>query len=161
MRDKYRLVKRTQLKRSDVDRIGSDAEITYDVEIFDDDDFYQQLLKDIIEKKTAQIDDPVYMSRRWLEIENLRQKRSKKKKVDTKASKGRRIRYLVIPQLVNYYPSMPESVSWSHEMRNQLMKSLFVSDSQIYLCIHEKLPVNVTVIVVYNFTREFFDIFSK
>lgn len=35
----------------------------YDVELFDDDDFYQQLLKELIERKTASVVDPVEMSR--------------------------------------------------------------------------------------------------
>lgn len=35
----------------------------YDAEIFDDDDFYQQLLKDLIERKTADVVGPTEMSR--------------------------------------------------------------------------------------------------
>jgi hypothetical protein len=34
-----------------------------DPEIFDDDDFYQQLLKDLIDRRSADINDPVAMSR--------------------------------------------------------------------------------------------------
>uniref|UniRef100_A0A915C500 Protein AATF n=1 Tax=Parascaris univalens TaxID=6257 RepID=A0A915C500_PARUN len=127
MADKHRLIRRTQTKRSDTERIGDNAEAAYDVEIFDDDDFYQQLLKDLIERKSAEIVDPIEMSKQWLEMQKLRQKRSKNKKVDTKASKGRKIRYVVIPKLVNYYPSFPEKVKWSHETRNQLFKSLFAA----------------------------------
>ncbi|KAM3727950.1 Protein AATF [Dirofilaria immitis] len=127
MNEKHRLLRRTQMKRHDIDRIGSDESNNYDAEIFDDDDFYQQLLKELIEKKSANVVDPVEMSRQWLEIEKLRQKRSKRKKVDTKASKGRKIRYVVIPKLVNFFPSMAEKATWSHEKRNQLFKSLFSS----------------------------------
>uniref|UniRef100_F1L3J8 Protein AATF n=1 Tax=Ascaris suum TaxID=6253 RepID=F1L3J8_ASCSU len=127
MADKHRLIRRTQTKRSDAERIGGNAEATYDVELFDDDDFYQQLLKDLIERKSAEVVDPIEMSKQWLEMQKLRQKRSKNKKVDTKASKGRKIRYVVIPKLVNYYPSSPEKVKWSHETRNQLFKSLFAA----------------------------------
>ncbi|VDN02284.1 unnamed protein product [Thelazia callipaeda] len=122
MSEKHRLIRRTQMKRHDVDRMGSTEDSSYDVEIFDDDDFYQQLLKELIEKKTASLH-----LRQWLEIQKLRQKRSKRKKVDTKASKGRKIRYVAIPKLVNFFPSMAESAKWSHEMRNQLFKSLFTS----------------------------------
>ncbi|KAL3991095.1 Apoptosis-antagonizing transcription factor C-terminal family protein [Acanthocheilonema viteae] len=127
MSEKHRLLRRTQVKRHDVDRIGADENNNYDAEIFDDDDFYQRLLKELIERKSANVIDPVEMSRQWLEIQKLRQKRSKRKKVDTKASKGRKIRYVVIPKLVNFFPSMAEKATWSHEKRNQLFKSLFSS----------------------------------
>ncbi|KHN77005.1 Protein AATF [Toxocara canis] len=125
MADKHRLIRRTQTKRSDTERIGGNPETTFDVELFDDDDFYQQLLKDLIERKSAEVVDPIEMSKQWLEMQKLRQKRSKNKKIDTKASKGRKIRYVVIPKLVNYFPSTPEKVKWTHETRNQLFKSLF------------------------------------
>ncbi|VDK87425.1 unnamed protein product [Onchocerca ochengi] len=127
MNEKHRLIRRTQMKRHDVDRIGGNENNNYDTEIFDDDDFYQQLLKELIERKSANVIDPVEMSRQWLEIQKLRQKRSKRRKVDTKASKGRKIRYIVIPKLVNFFPSMVEKATWSHEKRNQLFKSLFSS----------------------------------
>uniref|UniRef100_A0A0R3RGE4 Protein AATF n=1 Tax=Elaeophora elaphi TaxID=1147741 RepID=A0A0R3RGE4_9BILA len=125
MNEKHRLLRRTQLKRHNVDRIGTDESNDYDSEIFDDDDFYQQLLKELIERKSANVVDPVEMSRQWLEIQKLREKRSKRKKVDTKASKGRKIRYVAIPKLVNFFPSMAEKATWSHEKRNHLFKSLF------------------------------------
>ena len=35
----------------------------YDQEIFDDDDFYHQLLRELIERKTSEINDPVEISR--------------------------------------------------------------------------------------------------
>ncbi|VDK67791.1 unnamed protein product [Litomosoides sigmodontis] len=127
MNEKQRLLRRTQMKRYDADRIGSDEGNNYDAEIFDDDDFYQQLLKELIERKSANVVDPVEMSRQWLEIQKLREKRSRRKKVDTKASKGRKIRYVAIPKLVNFFPSMAEKATWSHEKRNQLFKSLFSS----------------------------------
>lgn len=66
------------------------------------------------------------LCRQWLEVQKLRQKRSKHKVVDTRASKGRKIRYVTIPKLVNFYPTMPEVVLWSHEKRNELFKSLFL-----------------------------------
>ncbi|MFH4973395.1 hypothetical protein AB6A40_000104 [Gnathostoma spinigerum] len=127
MSDKPRLIRRTQTKRSDIDRLGGNAELLQDVEIFDDDDFYQQLLKDLIDNKAQNVNDPIEMSRQWLAVQNLRQKRTKKKKVDTKASKGRKIRYVAIPKLLNFQPSMPDSIKWSHETRNQLFSSLFQS----------------------------------
>ena len=35
----------------------------YDEEIYDDDDFYHQMLRELIEKKTTDVNDPVALSR--------------------------------------------------------------------------------------------------
>lgn len=56
-----------------------------DVEVFDDTDFYQQLLRDVIDARGNGVgggDD-------WMVVQ--KQKKAKKK-VDTKASKGRKLR---------------------------------------------------------------------
>ncbi|KAL5006937.1 hypothetical protein ScPMuIL_015743 [Solemya velum] len=143
--DRSRLVKRTQLKRTSYrvlgreekteetpseleltekadSRLSSEHLKTYDLEIFDDDDFYHQLLRELIERKTSDMNDPVALSRQWLEIQKLRSK--VKKKVDTRASKGRKIRYDIHPKLVNFMAS-EEGHLWSDESRNDLFKSLF------------------------------------
>ena len=36
---------------------------SYDAEIFDDSDFYHQLLRELIERKTADVKDPLEISR--------------------------------------------------------------------------------------------------
>ncbi|XP_058416440.1 protein AATF isoform X2 [Diceros bicornis minor] len=115
--DKERLLRRTQTKRS-VYRVLGKPEPTaqpvpenlpgqpeilpeapanahlkdLDEEIFDDDDFYHQLLRELIERKTSSLDpnDQVAMGRQWLAIQKLRSKIHKK--VDRKASKGRKLR---------------------------------------------------------------------
>ena len=54
--------------------------------------FSLQLLRELIERKMNYTEgsDPTAMGRQWLELQKLRNKA--KKKVDTKASKGRKIR---------------------------------------------------------------------
>uniref|UniRef100_A0A8C7L0X8 Apoptosis antagonizing transcription factor n=1 Tax=Oncorhynchus kisutch TaxID=8019 RepID=A0A8C7L0X8_ONCKI len=112
--DKDRLLRRTQTRRSEYRVLGkleATAPVTetttaggevlkanthlkdLDEEIFDDDDFYHQLLRELIERKTSAADpnDQVAMGRQWLAIQKLRSKI--KKKVDTKASKGRKFIY--------------------------------------------------------------------
>ncbi|WAR03328.1 AATF-like protein [Mya arenaria] len=144
--DKDRLVRRSQLKRSAYRVLGmvpkpqqpeitpteemedepvlpsADEEKDYDVEIFDDDDFYHQMLRELIEKKTTDVNDPVALSRQWLEIQRLRSKN--KKKVDTKASKGRKVRYNVHKKLVNFMAPV-DNCEWTDEARDDLFKSLF------------------------------------
>lgn len=142
LQDEHRLIKRTQLKRSlyrvlgkpEVSEVMTDEKIQddkpvskqdlilrdYDPEIFDDDDFYRQLLKDVIESKSVGIDPAVL--RKQLEIQNIRNKI--KRRVDTKASKGRKIRYDVHPKLVNFMAPI-ETSAISDEARDNLLKSLF------------------------------------
>ncbi|KPJ09558.1 Protein AATF [Papilio machaon] len=138
--DRNKLIRRTQLKRSEYDIIGykktEENEETNDntvirdrkdndeyiPEIFDDSDFYHQLLRELIECKSADISDPVQLSRQWIALQQMRSKM--KRKVDTKATKGRRIKYVVHNQLVNYM-APEKSVSWTDESKNELYSSLF------------------------------------
>ena len=68
---------------------NDEADKEYDGEIFDDDDFYHQLLRELIERKTEGVTDPLRLGQKWLQIQKMRNKI--KKKVDTKASKGRKL----------------------------------------------------------------------
>lgn len=136
--DKNKLVRKTQLKRSEFEVVGKSkvAEKTkdenrepeeYDTEIYDDTDFYHQLLRELIEVKSGDITDPVQMSRQWIALQNLRSKM--KRKIDTKATKGRKIRYVVHSKLVNFMAPMNES-SWTEEAKNELYSSLFSSNKK-------------------------------
>uniref|UniRef100_A0A0N4ZNF2 Protein AATF n=1 Tax=Parastrongyloides trichosuri TaxID=131310 RepID=A0A0N4ZNF2_PARTI len=127
MADKARLLRRSQTKRDDCTRIGDTSDGNFDVEIFDDSDFYQVLLKDLIERKTVDVNDPIQMSKQWLDLQKLRQTKKKKKNVNQKASKGRKCTFVTIPKLVNFYPAEPELISWGNEKRTELFKSLFAS----------------------------------
>ncbi|CAI2180664.1 2482_t:CDS:10 [Funneliformis geosporum] len=134
LQDKERLINRTQLKRN-LDNIlgkkdydGPNKDIKkhdehlshYDVEIFDDTDFYQQLLRELIESRMIDTDDPVALGMQWAAI---RQTKQKKKKVDTKASKGRRLRYHVHEKLQNFMVPIPSS-TWHEDMIDELYASL-------------------------------------
>lgn len=134
-----RLIKRTRMKCSEYNIIGktdsssdngeeTDAESNvknkeYNAEIFDGDDFYHQLLRELIENKTSSdCTDSVAMTRKWLEIQRLRSKI--KRNVDTKASKGRKIRYDTHAKLVNFMAPIDHS-SYSDEAKDMLFASLF------------------------------------
>ncbi|KAK6015884.1 TRAUB domain protein, partial [Ostertagia ostertagi] len=118
--DKQRLVKRSRVKKSD---ISSGLEVILrpeEDENFDMMIFYQVLLKELISKKSNNTQDPVAMTRHYIEMQKLKSKRARRKEIDNRASKDRKIK-----QLVNFHPAMPEMVEWSHETRNELFKSLF------------------------------------
>lgn len=143
--DREKLIRRTQLKRSEYDIIGYKQNITeeeikndesevnpvtrdrkdndeYIPEIFDDSDFYHQLLRELIECKSADISDPVQLSRQWIALQQMRSKM--KRKVDTKATKGRKIKYVVHNKLVNFM-APEKNASWTDESKNELYSSLF------------------------------------
>ncbi|XP_036609226.1 protein AATF isoform X2 [Trichosurus vulpecula] len=125
--DRERLLRRTQTKRSVYRVLGRAEPVAepvpeslpgqpeilpevpvnahlkdLDEEIFDDDDFYHQLLRELIERKTSSLDpnDQVALGRQWLAIQKLRSKIHKK--VDRKASKGRKLRYHVLSKLLSF-----------------------------------------------------------
>ncbi|KAF9292373.1 hypothetical protein BGZ68_007388 [Mortierella alpina] len=144
MADKERLLKRTQLKRSEYHILGAAPEVkdeddeddktektpviskldahlsNHDEEIFDDGDFYQQLLRELIESRMVDNDDPTAMGMRWAA---LRQTKQTKKQVDTKGSKGRRLRYHVHEKLQSFMAPIPAG-TWHEEMVEELFSSL-------------------------------------
>ena len=89
--DNTRLLDRTRIVRAKKARIGmthdeNETEVP-DPEMFDDTDFYQKMLRDIINLRGSGI-----KGEDW----HLQQKRKKAaKRVDTKASKGRKLRFVL------------------------------------------------------------------
>jgi len=117
------LLSRTRQKRFKSPRVTNeggteDNEIEEDEEIFDDTDFYQQLLRDVIDAKgggPGQLMD-------W--TANQRQKKSKKI-VDTRASKGRKLRYEVHEKLQNFMVPVPlRGGAWHEAQIDELFASL-------------------------------------
>ncbi|XP_040496885.1 protein AATF isoform X2 [Ursus maritimus] len=147
--DKERLLRRTQTKRSIYRVLGkpepaeqplpeslpgqpeilpqapANAHLKdLDGEIFDDDDFYHQLLRELIERKTSSLDpnDQVAMGRQWLAIQKLRSKIHKK--VDRKASKGRKLRFHVLSKLLSFMAPI-DHTTMNDDARTELYRSLF------------------------------------
>uniref|UniRef100_A0A182WJC7 Apoptosis antagonizing transcription factor/protein transport protein n=1 Tax=Anopheles minimus TaxID=112268 RepID=A0A182WJC7_9DIPT len=94
----------------------------YDGEIFEDSDFYHQMLRELIEYKTSTTDSPQEIANKLAELQKLRNKM--KKIVDTKASKGRKIRYVVHNKLVSFMAPVPDH-DWTDEAKDELFGSLF------------------------------------
>jgi len=79
-----KMVDRTSMYRGKGERVGSFQATEHDPEVFDDTDFYQQLLRDVIDARNGGSG-----SQDWIQAQK---ERKKKKVVETKASKGRKIR---------------------------------------------------------------------
>ncbi|KAH7881800.1 TRAUB-domain-containing protein [Phlebopus sp. FC_14] len=120
--DHSRLLARSRIYRGKGERLNSktleDAEQKEEVaEVFDDTDFYHQLLRDVIDSRSngpGGNDD-------WMAIQ--RQKKAKKK-VDTKASKGRKLRFEVHEKIQNFMVPVPAQGSWHEEQIDELFASL-------------------------------------
>jgi len=93
-----------------------------DSEIFDDTDFYHQMLRDVIESETEGVSDPVALGKRFLALKKLKNKQKLKKKVDQKASKGRRLRYDIHPLLVSFVPIQTKTPP---PVTDELLSNLF------------------------------------
>uniref|UniRef100_A0A1Q3F3V3 Putative apoptosis antagonizing transcription factor/protein transport protein n=1 Tax=Culex tarsalis TaxID=7177 RepID=A0A1Q3F3V3_CULTA len=104
------------------DGTSAEPESVYDGEIFDDSDFYHALLRELIEYKSNTAENPQQIGAKLAELQKLRSKM--KKQVDTRASKGRKIRYVVHKKLVNFTAPEP-SHAWTEDAKNELFMSLF------------------------------------
>ncbi|XP_018328415.2 protein AATF-like [Agrilus planipennis] len=137
--DREKLIKRSQLKKSKYEILGfkpmekdiipnleesnqSQVADEYNNNIFDDDDFYYHLLRELIEYKSADVNNPTQLGQRWIHLQNLRSKM--KRKVDTRATKGRKVRYTVHSKLVNFMAPIDEELI-TDEAKNELFGSLF------------------------------------
>lgn len=116
--DTNKMLARTRIWRGKAERLGrvleNEGEQEHDSEIFDDTDLYQQLLRDVIDAEKNGADD-------WLVVQ--KQKKSKKK-VDTKASKGRKIRYEVHEKLQNFMVPVTINGGWHEQQIDELFGSL-------------------------------------
>lgn len=114
-----RLVKRTQAPRSCAP-LQVSQRVTESEKIYDDADFYGLLLKELLEQKSQ---DSVAASNIDIGFQ-MRREAKVKKNVDTKASKGRKLRYTVHEKLQNFMA--PEDRSkWGERQADELFGSLF------------------------------------
>ncbi|GAA5960784.1 hypothetical protein JCM3765_000815 [Sporobolomyces pararoseus] len=135
--ERERLIKRTRVRRGEGKVIGggkglvpleeesADAAASnekgkeIDEECFDDNDFYQQLLREVVESRMLDLDDATMNS---LRLASARGKKVKKQ-VDTRASKGRKIRYHVHEKIQNFMIPI-EAATWHDEQIDELFASL-------------------------------------
>ncbi|KAI0705124.1 TRAUB-domain-containing protein [Cytidiella melzeri] len=125
--DPQKLVARTQAYQNETaggNTVGADKDNTDksgETATFDDTDFYQQLLRDVIESHGT---DGEIGKQEWIRRQKAN-KANKRKTVDTRASKGRKLRYQIHEKLQNFMVPVPTShVAWHHEQIDELFASL-------------------------------------
>ena len=125
MRDPSRMINRMYLRKSDVGVFGESAaepattvegkDVEGDPELIDDSEFYHQLLKEFLESCDSGASESAFYA--------LRKKQNKKRKlVDRRASKSRKIRYSVHEKIANFMAPVPMTVP---PMASKLFENLF------------------------------------
>uniref|UniRef100_T1PII3 Apoptosis antagonizing transcription factor n=1 Tax=Musca domestica TaxID=7370 RepID=T1PII3_MUSDO len=120
--EKSQQVKNNAQKQNSED-VENQGDLAMNSNIYDDSDFYHQQLRELIEYKANTTSNMSEVTKQYLELQKLRQKM--KKKVDTRASKGRKLRYVVHNKLINFM-APHDNCSWNDESKDELCKSLFV-----------------------------------
>ncbi|KAJ9640520.1 rRNA-processing protein bfr2 [Coniosporium apollinis] len=125
--DPSRLVKRTRTPRSCAP-VQAAAGVMESADIYDDADFYGLLLKELLEQRSQDATSGVgaRLSGINLSVPTWQAAREAKTKrnVDTKASKGRKLRYTVHEKLQNFM-APEDRGTWGERQADELFGSLF------------------------------------
>lgn len=123
-----RLVKRTQVPRSCAP-LQASKKVTEDPSIYDDADFYQMLLKELVDQRTTDSgttgNDGV-PTVRWTALKEAKNR----KQVDRRASKGRKLRFTVHEKLQNFM-APEDRRTWEDEAIDRLFGTLFGQRMQL------------------------------
>lgn len=125
-----RLARRTRLNRRNVVPLGyvvpeneekgfKDPALEENSKIFDDEDFYRLLLRDLIDNK---VNSSVSVSENTI---TLTKAKKFKKNVDTKASKGRKLNYKPQEPLINYMAASSDKNRWDDYQIDEFFTGLF------------------------------------
>ncbi|KAH8666797.1 apoptosis-antagonizing transcription factor [Xylariales sp. PMI_506] len=121
MQDPERLIKRTRTPRSCAPAQVA-KKVNEDPDIYDDADFYQLLLKELVDQRTA---DTSSAGGQAATIRYAAVKEAKNKKhVDTKASKGRKMRFNVHEKLQNFM-APEDRRGWEQHAIDRFFSTLF------------------------------------
>lgn len=116
-----RLIKRVRTPRSCAP-IQAAKKVEEDAEIYDDADFYQLLLKELVDQRSTDTGAPgeSVATVRWAALKEAKTR----KHVDRKASKGRKLRYTVHEKLQNFM-APEDRRSWEEHAIDRLFGTLF------------------------------------
>lgn len=116
-----RLVKRTRMPRSCAP-VQAASDVTNAEDIYDDADFYGVLLKELLEQRSIDTASNVQVDVVAQQYRAAREAKTKKN-VDTKASKGRKMRYTVHEKIQNFM-APEDRGSWGERQIDELFGSL-------------------------------------
>lgn len=118
------LVKRTKMPRSCAP-IQRDQKVIEDPNIYDDGNFYQMLLKELVDQRRVEsLTAPIAGAEAGKAMQWVAVKEAKtRKNVDTKASKGRKLRYTVHEKLQNFM-APDDRASWEPDRIDRFFGTL-------------------------------------
>ncbi|KAH9890186.1 TRAUB-domain-containing protein [Xylariomycetidae sp. FL2044] len=121
LRDAERLIKRTRTPRSCAPAQAA-QKINEDPDIYDDADFYQLLLKELVDQRAGDNGAPgaQVATVRFAAVKEAKAKRH----VDTRASKGRKMRFTVHEKLQNFM-APEDRRSWEQNAIDRLFGTMF------------------------------------
>ncbi|KAH6617853.1 apoptosis antagonizing transcription factor-domain-containing protein [Chaetomium sp. MPI-SDFR-AT-0129] len=116
-----RLVKRARTPRSCAP-VQAAKKVDEDPEIYDDADFYQLLLKELVDQRSSDSGAPgdSVATVRWAALKETKTRKT----VDRRASKGRKLRYTVHEKLQNFM-APEDRRSWEDHAIDRLFGTLF------------------------------------
>ncbi len=117
-----KLLHRTRIPRSCAP-VQAASHIPTDPHIYDDADFYTLLLRELVDQRMADSNAPTSTSNGGAMALPSQRDFKVKKVVDTKASKGRKMRYTVHEKLQNFM-APEDKGSWGERQRGELFSSL-------------------------------------
>ena len=117
------LIQRTKIPRSCAP-LQAKQKVTSDPNIFDDADFYQMLLKELLDQRMVDSTSAPVVGENGRPMQWTAVKEAKtRKNVDTKASKGRKIRFTVHEKLQNFM-APEDRTSWEQSATDRLFGTL-------------------------------------
>ena len=105
-----------------------EGEKDIDADVFDDTDFYQSLLRSVIDSGHSGTSNGILTGSAYSHFNNTSNKKSSNS-LDPKASKGRKLRYHVHEKLQNFMTPIPTE-TWEKEQVEELFKGLLGGDAQ-------------------------------
>lgn len=113
------------------DESGSEnAKKEEEADVFDDSDFYQAMLRELIDSRGGTLTmgaDTADSSLAWAQAAKRAAK--KNKNTDLRSSKGRKLRYDVLEKVEHFMPPVPRE-TWSQDQVDRLFRQLKQSSSQ-------------------------------
>lgn len=101
-------------------------EAELDAETFDDSDFYSSLLRSLIDSSSTAVGNTSTAGEGLPSAVSLFHPRTntKSRGIDTRASKGRKLRYEVVEKVANFMPRIENRERWTEEMKERLFDIL-------------------------------------
>ncbi|KAI0133480.1 BFR2 protein [Xylariales sp. AK1849] len=128
MQDPERLVKRTRTPRSCAP-VQAAQKVNEDENIYDDADFYQLLLKELVDQRTTDTSSASGQAAATVRYAAVKEAKNKQH-VDTKASKGRKMRFNLHEKLQNFMAS-EDRRNWEQDAIDRFFGSLFGQKTEL------------------------------